>query len=125
MKISLFLSGLVLCVSLLTLFSQQITGQELILDSLIAEGLRANPDLKAARFVFQSEKFKAKASGTLPDPTLGLAFSNLPVDSYRLDETPMSGISLGITQMLPFPLKLKAKSDIGHLAATSAGLSET
>lgn len=125
MKVSLFLSGLVLCVSLLTLFSQQIQGQELILDSLIAEGLRANPDLKAAHFRFQSEKFNANASGTLPDPTLGLVFSNLPIDSYRLDETPMSGISLGITQMVPFPMKLKAKSDIDHLVATSAGLSET
>jgi outer membrane protein TolC len=37
----------------------------------------------------------------------------------------MSGISLGITQMVPFPMKLRAKSDIGHLAATSTGLSET
>jgi cobalt-zinc-cadmium efflux system outer membrane protein len=125
LKILLFLSGLVLCVSLLTLFSQQIQGQELILDSLLAEGLRTNPDLKAANFRFQSEKLKAKASGTLPDPTLGLAFSNLPIDSYRLDETPMSGISLGITQMVPFPMKLRAKSDIGHLKATSAELSET
>jgi outer membrane protein TolC len=110
---------------LLTLFSQQTQGQELILDSLIAEGLRANPDLRAAHFRFKSEEFKAKASGTLPDPTLGLTFSNLPVDSYRLDKTPMSGISLGITQMVPFPMKLKTKSDIGRLAATSAGLSET
>lgn len=99
--------------------------QQSILDSLIAEGLRVNPYLRAAHFRFQAEKLNAKASGTLPDPTLGLAFSNLPIDTYSLDETPMSGISLGITQMVPFPLKLKAKSDIGHLVARSAGLSET
>ena len=114
-----------ICLCFFIHFSQQIQGQELILDSLIAEGLRANPDLKAANFRFQSEKLIAKASGTLPDPTLGLAFSNLPIDSYRLDETPMSGISLGITQMVPFPMKLRAKSDIGHLIATSAGFSQT
>lgn len=125
MRLSLFLSGLVICVGLLTLFSHQPRGQELILDSLIAEGVRSNPDLKAAHFRFQAEKLKAKASGTLPDPTLVLALSNLPTDSYRLDRTPMSGISLGITQMVPFPMKLRAKSDIGHLAATSAGLSQT
>jgi len=92
---------------------------------LITEVLTANPDLKAAHARFQAEKLKAKASGTLPDPTLGLAFSNLPIDSYSLDETPMSGISLGITQMVPFPPKLRAKSNIGHLTATSAGLSQT
>ncbi len=125
LRISFFSGALAICVSLLTLLAQPGLSQELILDSLIVEAIRANPDLKAAEARFQAEKLKAKASGTLPDPTLGLAFSNLPIDSYRLDETPMSGISLGVTQMIPFPAKLSRKSDIGHLTATSAGLSQT
>jgi len=115
--------GLAICLAVLTLLPQASSAQELILDSLIAEGLRANPDLKAAKVSFQAEKLRAKAYGTLPDPTLGLAFSNLPVDSYDLDQTPMSGISLGITQMVPFPAKLRTKSKIGHLTATASGLS--
>ncbi len=124
MRISFLWCGLVICFSLLTLLAQSSQAQkQLILDSLISEGLRANPDLKAAHFRFKAEKLKAKASGTLPDPTLGLSFSNLPIDSYRLDETPMSGVSLGITQMLPFPAKLGAKSEIGNLTATSAQFS--
>ena len=114
-----------ICLSLVILLPQPGLSQELILDSLIAEAIRANPDLRAAEARFHAEKLKAKASGTLPDPVVGLAFSNLPIDSYSLDETPMSGISLGITQMIPFPAKLSRKSGIGHLTATSAGLSQT
>ena len=125
MRLSLFWCGMAICLSLLTLVSKPSLAQqqELILDSLITEGLKANPDLKAAYARFNSEKMKAKASGTLPDPTLGLTFSNLPVDSYRFDQTPMSGISLGITQMIPFPAKLRVKANMGNLTATVSGFS--
>jgi len=123
LRLSFFRCGLAICLSLLTLMSQPSLAQELILDSLITEALRANPDLRAAQARFQAEKLKAKASGTLPDPALGLTFSNLPMDSYSLDQTPMSGISLGITQMIPFPAKLRTKANIGNLTATASELS--
>jgi len=112
-----------ICMSLLTLIPPSSLAKELILDSLTSEALRANPDLKAAFARFNAEKLKAKAAGTLPDPTLGFAFSNLPIDSYQLNQTAMSGISVGITQRIPFPAKLSTKADIGDLTAAASGFS--
>lgn len=84
-------------------------GQE-TLDSLIATALINNPGFKAANLKASASAYSAKAAGVLPDPSFSVGLSNVPRSSLALDETPMSGVALGLTQTIPWPGKLRAKS---------------
>jgi cobalt-zinc-cadmium efflux system outer membrane protein len=92
--------------SLFMLMSKPSLAQRLDLDSLMAEALRVNPDLKAAEFRYRSFEAKVLQAGTLPDPMFKGTASNLPIDSWSLDQSPMSGVELMLTQKFPFPGKL-------------------
>ena len=94
------------------------------LDSLIVAALRNNPELKAAGYAGRAAEFKSEASGKLPDPMFSIGLLNLPNRSLSFDETPMSGISVGVTQALPWPGKLKAQSSLAHLEADYEKLQE-
>ncbi len=87
------------------------------LDSLITVALERNPAIHAAAYRRSAAEFKAKSTGWLPDPTLSMAVLNLPRTSLSFDETPMSGVVLGLSQAVPWPGKLSAKADIADLSA--------
>lgn len=89
------------------------------LDSLLDLALQRNPDLKVAQFAHQSLQVRAEAVGRLPDPQLSAGFMNLPRRSLALDESPMTGIALGLTQSVPWPGKLRAEE---HQAAAQADI---
>lgn len=98
--------GLAICLGFLTLTPVPCSAQELVLDSLIAEALTANPDLRAAKLRYEAFEAKVPQAGSLPDPVFKATASNLPVDSWSFDQTPMSGVELMLTQRIPFPGKL-------------------
>jgi len=85
------------------------------LDSLINAALENNPGLIADRYAYQSAEYAAQAAGALPDPTLSFGAVNLPRTSLSLHETPMTGITVGIAQTIPWPGKLSARGKIGEL----------
>ncbi len=95
-----------------------------VLDSLIDIALERNPEIQAAISDVSAADYSAKASGALPDPQLSLAFQNLPKSSLALNETPMTGIVLGLTQSIPWPGKLSARSNLAdqHTRTQSAKL---
>jgi outer membrane protein, heavy metal efflux system len=82
-----------------------------ILDDLIATALENNPDLKAAQLRFHVYENKIIPAGSLSDPSLSLAFSNYPVDSFAGNEFAMSGKIIKLSQALPFPGKLAARKE--------------
>ena len=94
--------------------------EELVLDSLISEAMRANPDLAAAKSRYQAFEAKVPQAGSWPDPMFKTVFSNLPTDSWAMDQTPMSGIELMFTQKVPFPGKLGLKKDATRSLARKA-----
>jgi cobalt-zinc-cadmium efflux system outer membrane protein len=96
--------GLAICLSLLTPVPS--LAQELVLDYLVAEALRANPDLQAAKLRYEAFESKVPQAGSLPDPMFKAVASNLPIDSWSFDQSPMSGVELMLTQKIPFPGKL-------------------
>ncbi|UCD62950.1 MAG: TolC family protein [Candidatus Zixiibacteriota bacterium] len=107
-----WLTALVLLASIITAGKIQ-AGQE-TLDSLIAAALANNPELSSADFRARASEYRAYASAALPDPVFSVSPSNLPHSSLALDETPMSGLSLGLSQTIPWPGKLKARSHAGR-----------
>ena len=106
MRLSFLGCGLAICMSLLTLVPQPSLAQKLDLDSLLTEALRANPDLKAAELRYRAFEARVPQAGSLPDPVLKGVGSNLPIDSWSFDQSPMSGVELMLTQKIPFPGKL-------------------
>ena len=87
------------------------------LSGLVEEALQNNPDLAAARERWEMSEHRILPAQSLDDPTLGVAFSNYPIDSLRADETPMTGNEFRIAQNFPFPGKLAAKGDVARQQA--------
>ena len=86
-----------------------------IIDSLIQIALENNPEILSGRYMHQSAEYKAKSAGAVPDPKFTIAALNLPRSSLSLNETPMSGIALGLSQTIPWPGGLKAKKAVAQL----------
>ena len=88
-----------------------------ILDSLIQTGLKNNAGLMAANNRYQAMRHEAKAAGALPDPQINLSAMDLPRKTLSLTEMEMSGISVGLSQTIPWPGMLSAKSKVAKLTA--------
>ncbi|KAA3634991.1 MAG: TolC family protein [Calditrichaeota bacterium] len=117
------ISWLVLPVTLLFLITfQNSNAQQVVLDSLIDIALKNNPEIKASESMSKSFAYKSHASGSLPDPSINVGLLNLPVNSFAFDETPMSGINIGISQKIPWLGKL---SNERKLADINTQISET
>lgn len=79
-----------------------LSAATLDLDVAIAEAIRANPGL--ARFQARARAMEETPSqaGALPDPRLTLGALNVPVDTYKFDQEPMTQKQVGISQEFPF-----------------------
>ncbi|MBU8934847.1 MAG: TolC family protein [candidate division Zixibacteria bacterium] len=87
------------------------------LDSLIKVALERNPTIHAAQYKQSAAEHRNEFAGWLPDPKLTAAILNLPRTSLSFDETPMSGVALGLSQTIPWPGKLSARADIARLGS--------
>jgi outer membrane protein TolC len=73
----------------------------LSLTEAVSQALARDPWLESSQLRQQALLDEAEASGSLPDPTLSLMAGNLPVDSFDLDQEPMTQLSVGLSQMFP------------------------
>jgi outer membrane protein TolC len=73
----------------------------LSLTEAVSQALARDPWLESSQLRQQALLDEAEASGSLPDPTLSLMAGNLPVDSFNLDQEPMTQLSVGLSQMFP------------------------
>lgn len=87
------------------------------LNRLIQAALENYPELTVTRLNQTAAFSRSSAAGDLPDPMLSLGLLNLPSGSLALDETPMSGIAIGLSQQIPWPGELRARSTLAGLAA--------
>jgi len=87
------------------------------LDSLIQAALENNRELIASSSRYQSMKHEADAAGALPDPQFTISAMDLPRKTLSLTEMEMSGISVGLSQVIPWPSKLSATSRVSRLTA--------
>jgi cobalt-zinc-cadmium efflux system outer membrane protein len=82
------------------------------LETLIAEAVANNPELKAAQERADALGERPPQAASLDNPRLGLALMNLPVNSFSFAQEPMTQKGVTLTQRLPFPGKLPLKRDI-------------
>lgn len=93
------------------------------LDSLVAEALENNPELRAARARWEASQKRPKQEGTLPDPMIGVDWQNVTFDSITLEEDPNSMLRFSVSQEIPFPGKLSLKEKIASIDADAEGKS--
>src|SRR4030067_2746422 len=95
-KATILLTGILLCIILRGL---SFAGQ---LDDLVAEALKANPDLKAVESRYKAFQAGISQAGSLPDPMVMVGLVNFPRKRLSLNQLEMSGIELGVSQEIPF-----------------------
>ena len=89
---------------LISLFSFILLADE-NLNNLISEAMKANPEISVIEFQIKALKEKEIFVQKLMDPMIALEYSNVPYNTWKLDENPMSGIQLKLKQTIPFPGK--------------------
>lgn len=81
------------------------------LKNAVAIALDNSPELAALHAQVEAMRTVPSQVGALPDPMLSLNAMNLPVDSFDLDQEPMTQMQLAISQRFPFPGKRKLKRE--------------
>ena len=81
------------------------------LDSLVSEAVRNNPQLKSLQYKINSSEYRSESVNTLPPPTLGIEFNQIPTGKYNLWNDAQSN-SLSLSQMFPLGGKLNAMSNV-------------
>jgi cobalt-zinc-cadmium efflux system outer membrane protein len=80
------------------------------LAELISEGLAQNKELQSLEAQAESYRREVSYSGSLDDPRLGLGVVNLPKDTLRFDQEPMTQKVVSIAQKIPWFGKLSLRS---------------
>lgn len=85
--------------------------------TLVNIALRDNPELRALRNLVEAAYAIPPRVGTLDNPIFGLSLVNLPVGTFSLDQTPVSGVVFNAIQKIPWPGKLSARRRRATFAA--------
>ncbi|MBI5418898.1 MAG: TolC family protein [Deltaproteobacteria bacterium] len=74
--------------------------------------LSNNPSLAAMQERIRMKENAAIRAGALDDPKAWIGVTNVPVRSWSFREEDMTGKEIGLSQMLPYPGKLKLRTDV-------------
>ena len=79
----------------------QTVHEGLALNEAVDMAIAADPWLTGSRHTQAALTDEATAAATLPDPRMTLMAGNFPVDSFDINQEPMTQLSVGISQMFP------------------------
>ncbi|MBA4312212.1 MAG: hypothetical protein C0417_06250 [Chlorobiaceae bacterium] len=86
------------------------------LDSLIAEAMKNNPEIRMALAQVDVMQARVSQAGTLDDPELKFMREGMP--DFKYSEAMYSRIEL--MQMIPFPTKLRTQKDLAEIQRRSS-----
>lgn len=89
------------------------------LQDLIAEAVRNNPEIQAARREQEAAEHRIAPAGALDDPMLEAGVVSVPTDSFRFDREDMTMKMIGLSQRFPYPGKRKLREDVAAREAES------
>jgi len=84
------------------------------MEGLVEEALVNNPELKALQEKMAMYEERPPQAESLDNPKLGFALANVPVDTFKFDQEPMTQKQISVMQRIPFPGKLGLKGDIAR-----------
>ncbi len=89
------------------------------LQALIAEALKENPEVKQMAWLHTAAKETIRSAGALEDPEIGFSMKDIPVDTWRTNQEPMTQKMLELSQKFPFPGKRRLRSEVAASQAQS------
>ncbi|MBU4231800.1 MAG: TolC family protein [Proteobacteria bacterium] len=92
------------------------------LQALIAESLKANPEIKQKSQLKAAAQETIKPAGSLDNPQAGFALLNLPTDTWSFAQEPMTQKAFSLSQKIPFPGKRRLRSEVAEEQARSDDL---
>jgi len=97
-----------------------------MLTSLSRAALKQNPSLRQIEARIRVAKSKIAQVKAFPDPLLAVGLINMPFSPVKFNATPMTGLQLTVTQVIPWPgkLSLAAKVARGRVKVTAQSLRE-
>jgi outer membrane protein, heavy metal efflux system len=84
------------------------------LQALITEALQANPEIKEKSQLKTASQEAVRPAGTLDDPKVSFNLLALPVDTWAFNEWDMTQKQIAVSQNLPFPGKLRLRSEVAQ-----------
>ena len=78
----------------------------------IDAALSKNPSLSAMQERIRMKENAAFRAGALEDPKAWIGVTNIPVRSWSFREEEMTGKEIGLSQMFPYPGKLRLRTDV-------------
>ena len=91
------------------------------IDALVAEALRGNPEIQAAKHEQRAAGQRVRSAGALDDPMLEAGVLNVPAPSGSFRREDMTMKMLGLSQKLPYPGKRGLREDVAGKEAELAG----
>jgi cobalt-zinc-cadmium efflux system outer membrane protein len=87
------------------------------LEKIIAEGLSKNNEIQSLESKLAALKNRVDVAGSLDDPRIGIGVLNLPTNSFRFDQEPMTQKQLFVAQKFPWFGRLDLASQQAVLKA--------
>ncbi len=83
-----------------------------MLDGLIDEALKNNPEIQASQARIEAARLRIPQSGSLPDPMFMFGYQNETFDRYTYGEMQGSQWMFSATQQFLFPGKRRLKEEM-------------
>lgn len=90
------------------------------LDDLVAEALRVNPEIRAARLHVEALQARVPQERALPDPTVTVGWMGKPAPFVVNSAAAMSYRGVSAMETFPFPGKLKLRGEIADRESRAA-----
>jgi cobalt-zinc-cadmium efflux system outer membrane protein len=88
-----------------------------LLARLTAEAVAASPSLQQSQALARAAMTRVRAAGALPDPMLSAGLMNLTLPRFAFREHEMTQVSLELSQELPWPGTLGARTAVARAQA--------
>ena len=98
--------------------------QDSVLQSLIAEALARSPTLAQRQAAVRGATLRIRPAGSLPDPMLSLGVMDLELPHFDFNQSDFTEVDVELSQEIPWPGSLGARSAVARAAANGARAEE-
>ncbi len=93
---------------------------KLNLTELLQLAKERNPGLLSLQEEIKAYQFRVEPQATLPDPVLAFSLRNIAATQFTVGQEMMSGVGFSVSQMIPFPGKLRLKKEMAKIQVQRA-----
>src|SRR2546425_388945 len=95
-----------------------------VLQTLVAEALARNPTVAQRESAVRAATLRIRPAGSLPDPMLTLGVMDLVLPHFEFNHSDFTEAAVELSQEIPWPGTLGARSGVMHAAAAGARAEE-